>query len=210
MTTPAPGPVRQTSPISIPLQANADEVKTIALTSEEFAIPDTIPKFNDWLKVAIYVIIFSIVGINIWGIVDTTTFKYKPMSTNRTNQHDEETMPINVVNIFSLVTGSAGIVLAILMLVATVMESAKLFKLAYQALLMLLGAHTVVFMAVVIWYAVHHVKLEGPCKSEACAAVRITTVAWSSTNIALFITAAVLSRWAVYKIDPVLHVLGRS
>ena len=204
----APAPVRRPSLLPPP-QAIGDEVTTTAVTSETFAVPDETPKISDPLKVTFYILVFSIFAVNIWGIVDTTTYKFQPPMNNGADKSEPVTV-INVVNIFSLITGSAGMILALLLLVATVLQSAKLFKLSYQALLMLLGAHTVVFLAVVIWYSVHHVKLEGPCTTDKCASVRITTVSWTAFNIAMFIIAAVLSRFAVSILDPVLHLLGNS
>ena len=218
-----------------------DEVKTFVVTSEQFAVPDNAPHLNDWTKVGLYVVIFAILGVNIWGIVDTTHYKYTPTtsSTNITTttataiqplqpsgnpspgeeqvdgqfqstQPNEPHTPFNIINIFALTTASIGIIVAILMLVATILSKTSLFKAAYQALLMLLGAHFVVCMAVAIWFGVHRASEGKSCNSEGCAAVRVTTVSWNATDIVLYALAAALCRYAVYLLDPVLHILGKS
>ena len=61
-----------------------------ALTDDEeqFAVPDNAPHLNDWTKVGLYVVIFAILGVNIWGIVDTSHYKYTPTTSSTNIYHN--------------------------------------------------------------------------------------------------------------------------
>ena len=167
-----------TTPTAIAKVPDATDKSKVTITHDKVEI-----KTGKWdiLRISLWVVAGIILAITIWGVIDST----KKQSS--------------IMTAFAVIIALAGIVYGFLMVFGPIFASSRLLKWAYAVGLMLLGAQVIIFITVVIWYALSD-------KTKNDNAVTGSTVAWNTILLVCYIAAPFLIRCYLRRIDPVLHL----